>query len=121
MTLRLPNFFRPPEQPKNIDLGSVHSAGTAETRTTHRRTVQSADDSVSLALSLPRSHVLSLHTNSKDHPDEVPAQTNPMLTHLWLATAEAFAQAGQYADAAECLQEARALDPNNAELFYQVR
>lgn len=112
---------QPPEPPK-FDAGSVHSAGTADTRTTHRRTVASAggDDVISVAaLSQARSHVLSLHTNSKDHPDEVPPPTNPGLSNLWLATAEAFAQAGQYTDAADCLLEARALDTTNAELFYQ--
>jgi len=71
------------------------------------------------ALSVARSHVLSLHTNSKEHPDEVPVASNPILANLWLATAEAFAQAGQYSDAADCLQEVRALDSTKAELFYQ--
>eukprot|EP00026_Physarum_polycephalum_P003812 Phypoly_transcript_03828.p1 GENE.Phypoly_transcript_03828~~Phypoly_transcript_03828.p1 ORF type:complete len:744 (+),score=125.51 Phypoly_transcript_03828:93-2324(+) len=107
-----------PEEPK-LGASSVHSGGTAETRTTHRRTVTSIDDNVSVALSHARSHVLSLHTNSKDHPDEVAPKTDPMLTNLWLATAEAFAQAEQYSDAVECLHEARSLDSTSAEVFYQ--
>jgi len=40
-------------------------------------------------------------------------------TKLWLSAAEAFIQAGQFLDAMECLQEAKALDSTNADIFYQ--
>jgi len=63
--------------------------------------------------------VLSLHTNSKEHPDEIATKSDPTLTGLWLATAEAFAQAEQFSDAVDCLQEARSLDDTSAEVYYQ--
>lgn len=42
------SFFRQPE-PK-LGAGSVHSAGTADTRTTHRRTTAGADDILSFVI-----------------------------------------------------------------------
>jgi len=79
----------------------------------------SIEDALSAGPSQPRALSHSLHAYSKEHPDEVAPTGDPMLTRLWLSAAEAFAQAGQFIDAVECLQEAKALDSTNPEIFYQ--